>query len=204
MNLSVKNILIGLAILFFIASVVTANVYIGKYKKEKAAKERVQENQAQLMKENADYKKITLTDKEFKQTMTKKVDSLLVLWKIKPKNVTTVIERHYYHSDTTSHTIQTDPVITPDGSKLYPFIDTSSCFKIGGHVELFMDFAPTVTINKREYSNLATSVGYIYRPYHFLFIKYGPWKGDLRTANTCGSETTKQIDIIKTGKRKLK
>jgi hypothetical protein len=192
-----KYIAIGILVLLLGAAAVTANVYIKKYKAEKTDNLRLKENQSQILQENADYKKVTLTDKEFKQTITRKVDSLLAANKIKPKRVTGVIERFYYYRDTSYKYITPDPVILPDGTKDYPFIDTSHCFTIGGSLKVLTNLQPAVIINQREYRNVSTDIAYIERPYRFLFIKYGPWKARLKSVNTCGSETVKEIEVLK-------
>ena len=194
---------IGIALLFASLSVMYT-IERDKRIKEQAARERLQKNQEELLKENGTLRKITLTDEEFKKTITKKIDSLIKVAGIKPKYVTNVIERHYYHSDTSSHEIPTQPDYQ-DGNKVYSFNDTSSCFTIGGYVRTFIAADPIVTINNRKFENPSVSIGYIERSRKFLgLIPYGPWKGETWQTSKCGVEETKEIQIIKKKRMRVK
>jgi hypothetical protein len=187
---------IGAAVLILVLTGLWYSEHNAKLK-ERAEKERLERNQEQLLNENAEYRKVTLTDDEFKKAITRKVDSLLKEMKLKPKFVTNVIENHYYHGDTSSHTLPTTPQ-TYDGYKVYTFNDTASCFKIGGFVRTFLTGDPLVTINQRKFNNESTQIDYIRRSHKFLgIIPYGPWKGEAQIFNTCGTTETREIIVLK-------
>lgn len=190
-----KNYLIAAAVVFLIVSVVAANYYYKKYVFEKAEKERLRENQEQLLAENTDYKLIKQSVDEFKKTMSIKVDSILAAEKIKPRRVERIIERHYVYRDTSYQSHAPDPVVAGQDT-VYPFEDNKDCFTVKGFMQV-RDLRPLVTITDRLFENKSIDIAYIEREKKFLWFRVGKWKGRLKTSNTCGETTTKEIEIIK-------
>jgi hypothetical protein len=191
----VKPYLIGLAIVIFLSAVGSAKLFYSKYLTEKAQKERLCENQEQLLAQNTGYSQIKQTLEEFKKTMSAKVDSILTAEKIKPRQVTNVVERHYFYRDTSYNTHSPQPVITPSG-EIFPFTDIKDCFKIEGYMQM-KDLRPSVTITGRQFENNSVDISYIKRAHKFWFISYGKWKAKLKSVNQCGENTTKEIEVIK-------
>ena len=186
--------IIGLAILL-LAAAGSAALLQKKYQKEKANKERLEENQRQLLKEKADFVLLKQTIEEFKQTISAKVDSVIKAEKIKPKNVERIIERHFFYRDTSYHTYTPGPVVVGDAT-VYPFTDIKDCFTVKGFMEI-VDKMPAVTITDRRFDNVSTDIAYIEREKKFLGIRFGKFRGRLKTINQCGSTTTKEIEVIK-------
>jgi len=194
--MKLKSIIIGIAILIVASAFVTANILIKQNKKLKSEIARVQSNNFQLMAENRKQINLELSFKEFKQSMTIKIDSILKASKIKAKNVTSITERYFYYRDTSYSSIRPDPVITPSG-KIYPVDYKKDCFSFKGFMIVDTLLRPALIITDRKFENNTVDVGYIYRPKKFLGIRFGKWKGDLKSVSDCGDEKTKQIDIIK-------
>lgn len=190
-----KNYLIAAAVVFLIAAVVAANYYYSKYVFEKAEKERLRENQEQLLAENTDYKLIKQSLDEFKTTMSVKVDSILTAEKIRPKRVERIIERHYVYRDTSYQAQAPEPVVAGRDT-IYPFVDIKDCFTVTGFLQV-KALQPLVTITARLFENSSTDIAYIEREKKFLWWRIGKWKGRLKTINTCGETTTKEIEIVK-------
>lgn len=192
---NLKLYLIGIAILFVASAFVTANILIKQNKKLKAEVQRVQNNNFQLMAENRDNVNLQLSFKEFKQSVSTKIDSLLKVFKIALKEVKTVTVTNNYYIDSSKTIIRPIPVIS-NIDTLYPFIDTKDCFTIAGIMKVVND-RPELTIQKREFKNEITLIGYEKRPHHFWFIKWGKKETFIESSSECGETTVKQIDIIK-------
>lgn len=190
-----KTYLIAGLLVLLLAAAGSATVYQQKYKKQKEERERLEENQAQLLKEKADYTLIKQSIEEFKETISARVDSALRANRIKPKQVERIVERHYYYRDTSYITHVPEPVVVNDVT-IYPFTDIKDCFTIKGFMEL-RDSRPAVTITERKFENNSVDIAFIEREKRFLGIRFGKWKGRLKTINKCGETTTKEIQIIK-------
>jgi hypothetical protein len=190
-----KNYLLAGLIVLLVAAAGSAVVYQQKYQKQKANRERLEENQAQLLKEKANYILIKQSLDEFKATISARVDSVLRADRIKPKQVERIVERHFYYRDTSYVTHVPDPVVV-DNTTIYPFTDLKDCFTIRGFMEL-RDAKPAVTITDRKFENSSVDIAYIEREKKFLGIRFGRWKGRLKTINQCGATTTKEIEIVK-------
>jgi len=163
--------------------------------REKKDRERLQYNQTQLLQENQKYIKITQSLDEFKKGITARLDSMLKADKIKPRQVTNVIERTYYYRDTSHDIISPLPVITPSG-ELFPFTDVKDCFTISGYLAL-KDQRPILTITDRQFDNTSIDIAYLEREKKFWFIRYGKWRAKLKQSNRCGSSCIKEIEVIK-------
>jgi hypothetical protein len=191
----IKIWLIISGVVTFILFVAAAKIYYDKYQNEKEEKERLRENQEQLLAEKTGYSLIKQSLDEFKKTIGAKVDSILTAEKIKPKRVTNVVERHYFYRDTSFHSYSPQPIITREG-EIFPFTDIKDCFKIEGYMQM-KDLRPSVTITDRHFENNSIDISYISREKKFWFISYGSWKAKLKSVNQCGETTTKEIEVIK-------
>jgi hypothetical protein len=165
--------------------------------KEKADRERLQYNQQQFMNDSLQYKKFNLSLEEFKKSLTHKLDSTLKAEKIKPKQVTSIIEKHYIYRDTSYTAIKPKPVTTETGD-IFPFSNEKDCFRIDGYMQVF-DKQPALIITNREFKNNSIDIAYIQREKKFWFIRYGKWRAQLLQKNSCpnSSSITKEIEVIK-------
>lgn len=191
----IKILLITVIAAIFIGAIASANYYYNKYTDEKTNRERLEENQNQYLQQDSKYVRLEQKLEEFINTMTPKVDSILMAEKIKPRNVTNVIERHFVYRDTSYNSYTPEPIKTIDGI-VFPFIDIKDCIRVDGYVKVD-DLRPTVTITNREFQNSSIDIGYIKREKKFWFINYGKWRAKLKTVNQCGETTTKEIKVIK-------
>jgi len=194
MNKLKLYLIIG-AVIIVASAFVTANILIKQNKKLKAEIERAQGNNLQLMAENRDNVNLQLSFKEFKQSVSTKIDSLIKVSKIALKEVKTVTVTNNYYIDSSRTIIRPIPVIS-NNDTIYPFIDTKDCFTIAGIMKIVND-RPELTIQKREFKNETTVIGYQKRPHKFLFFKWGKKETFITSSSDCGETTTKQIDIIK-------
>ena len=191
----IKLYLIIGAVIIVASAFVTANILIAQNKKLKAEIERVQGNNLQLMAENRDNVNLQLSFKEFKQSVSTKIDSLIRVSKIALKEVKEVTITNNYYIDSSRVIIRPIPVIS-NNDTIYPFIDTKDCFTIAGIMKIVND-RPELTIQKREFKNEITVIGYQKRPHHFWFIRWGKKETFITSSSDCGETTTKRIDIIK-------
>jgi len=196
MMAKIKWYLIGAAILLFLALVFTLNIEHNRRVREQVRADRLEENQRQYLIDSLKYIKLTQTVREFKETLSRKLDSILAVSKIKPRQVTGVIERHYYYRDTSYSHYAPVPLET-DSGKIYPFLDLKDCFRFEGFMKNDKNLQPELTVTKREFINNSIDVAYLERPYKFLFIKWGRWKAKLKSVNQCGDATIKEIEVIK-------
>ena len=134
---------------------------------------------------------VLLTFSEFKDQMSERLDSILKVAKIKPKQVQEItnVTNNYFNSDTTI----IRPVLR---DSIYPFIDVKDCFTIGGYLRVIND-KPELAITERKFDNEIDIIGYWHRPHKFLFIKYGKRQYDINGVAKCGDVKVSQIKIIK-------
>lgn len=141
-------------------------------------------------------KLLNLKIDEVKELQGLKMDSILEVAKIKPKNVTQYIESKeiYNYKDTTI------TLVTRRDSSSYAFLDTIGCIKVKGIVKL-SDSIPEVSITNKSYESNAYYVFHNERqPYKFLFWKWsllGKRKGELDIFSDCGKITATNLQIIK-------
>ena len=179
---------------FLIASVVTANVLIKQNRKLKAEILRVQTNNFQLMAENRDNVNLTLSFKEFKASMSTKIDSILKVAEIASKAVKTVTTINNYYIDSSKTIIRPDPVISKTDTT-YPFIDIKDCFSVKGFMQVVND-RPELTIQERKFDNEINVIVHNKRPHKFWFIRWGRWQHFLKLYSECEKDTIKVDKLI--------
>lgn len=145
----VKAIIIGIIVLLFFSMGVTIQVLNRKYKAEKADRERLWANNLNLTAENRQYSNLQYTLKEFKASMSTKIDSILKVAEIASKQVKTVTTINNYYIDSSKTIIKPEAVMSKTDT-IYPFVDTKNCFTIAGYMKIVSD-KPELTIQKREY-----------------------------------------------------
>jgi hypothetical protein len=190
-----KPILIGVAFIVIIILGETIKHYRTLYKYEKAEKERLKENQRQYLNDSLRIVRLEMKLDEFVATINPKVEDILKESKIKAKNVTSVVERHFVYRDTSYKSYKPQPVQTPKGI-VYPFTDIKDCFTVKGFV-VMDSLRPVIAITDRKFENNTIDIAYVKRAKKFLGIPYGKWKGQLKSKGDCGSEKIKSIEIIK-------
>ncbi len=191
----VKIYLIIAGIVIIASAFVTANILIKQNRKLKIEIARVQANNMQLMSENMANINLNVSFKEFKQSVSNKIDSLLKVSEIALKQVKTVTITNNYYIDSSKTIIKPVPIISKNDT-IYPFIDIKDCFLIGGFMKVRNDF-PELVINKREFKNETTIIGYEKRPHKFLFFRWGKKETYIESHSDCGGSETRQINIIK-------
>jgi hypothetical protein len=172
--------------------VIALNIYRTKFLQEQMRAERLALNQAQLINESSNYKRLYLTQKEFTVGKDARIDSLLAELKVKPKQVTRYVERWHYSVDTI---VRIDTLIVLPDNYTWPFADTTNCFMFAGNIKIGQEVI--MEVNRREYTNKTTEVAYLERSKRFLGIKYGPFVARLYVKNTCGGDIVKDIEVIK-------
>jgi hypothetical protein len=193
--MKLKTYLIIAAILVIVAAFVGFNILYNQNQILKADKVRLERNQEALLMENRDNYQLELSLKEFKSTMSKKIDSILKVAEIASKQVKTVTEIHNYYIDSSKTVIQPAPVISKTDTT-YPFTDTKGCIGIEGYL-MSKKNIPSLTITKKTYSGDIALIGYWQRPHKIWFIKYGKKENTIQAFPECGTAIIKQIEIIK-------
>jgi hypothetical protein len=191
----IKLYLIGFAVVFVLTLALIVKVQRDKIAEQKAEITRVQGNNLQLMSENRDNINLQLTLREFKQSMSTKIDSILKVAEIASKQVKTVTITNTYYIDSSKTIIRPEPVISKNDTT-YPFIDTKDCFIIGGFMKVVNE-RPELVINRREFKNEVTLIGYEKRPHKFWFIRWGKKEYFISNSSDCGKSEVKQIQIVK-------
>lgn len=191
----IKIYLIAAGIVLVLAFVVSWNIEHQGRIRERERANRLAENQRQMLDDSIKYAKLTLSLNEFKKSMSHKVDSILDAMRIKAKQVTSVVERHYYYHNSDTLFYRPNAVETDTG-RLYPFVDVKDCFTFAGFMEVNNN-RPELSVTKREFNNNSVDIAYLERPHKFLFIHWGKWRAKLKSVNQCGDATIKEIQVIK-------
>ena len=190
------KLIILIAVIVLIGALASGlQIYFKKYKAEKADKERLSLNNMQLMAENRQNIDLKLTLKEFKASMSTKIDSILKVAEIASKQVKTITVNNTYYIDSSKTVIRPEPEIS-NSDTTYPFIDIKDCFTVGGYMKIQND-RPELVINKREFKNEVTIVGYEKRPHKIWFVRWGKKQTYIETSSDCGETKTTQIEIVK-------
>lgn len=193
--MKIKTYLTIFALLIVASAFVTANILIKQNKELKKEIARVQNNNVQLMAENRRNTNLELSFKEFKKSVSTKIDSLLKVSEIALKEVKQVTVTNNYYIDSSKTIIRPLPVVE-NKDTIYPFIDIKDCFTIAGNMRV-VNNRPELTIQKRAYDNETTTIGFERRPHKFWFIRWGKKETFITSSSKCGETTTKRIDIFK-------
>jgi hypothetical protein len=193
--MKIKTILFiaGAVLLFGFA--VWFNALITQNKILRADKLRLQTNQDQLLQENAKVTQLELSLKEFRSSMSGKIDSILKVAEIAAKQVKTVTEIHNYYIDSSRTVIQPAPVISKSDTT-YPFVDQKGCIGVEG-ILMSKKNVPSLILTKKIYSGDIALIGYWQRPHKFWFIHYGKKENIIQAFPECGNVIVKKIDIVK-------
>jgi hypothetical protein len=190
-----KTILIIAGAVLVVGLAIWFNALITQNKILKADKLRLENNQDQLLQENAKVTQLDLSLKEFRSSMSRKIDSILKVTEIASKQVKTVTEIHNYYTDSSRVIIQPASVISKTDTT-YPFIDTKGCIGIEG-VLMSKKNVPSLILTKKTYSGDIALIGYWQRPKKFWFIKYGKKENTIQAFPECGNVIVKKIEIVK-------
>lgn len=194
MQLKTDLILIGI----ILALIISMSVLFQINRNNRRELIRWKTNYSELDKKySGDLSYIKLTVDEFKESSNKKIDSILIAAKIKPKqlnNFTTIINNY---SDTSDVKVPVEEI----SDSLYEFADTLTCMKISGLVDVSKDI-PVVTITDRRYDNNIYYMQYTERnKYRFLGLwkwrLFGKKESKIQIFSECGVVNANRIDIVK-------
>ena len=192
---NLKLILIGLAIMIVASAFVSSGLLLKQNKKLKSQNTRLQNNNFNLLSSKIKNINLELTLKEFKASMSGKIDSVLKVAEINSKQVKTVTTINNYYIDSSRTIIRPEPVISKTDTT-YPFIDIKDCFSISGFMQVVND-RPELTIQERKFDNEINVIVHNKRPHKFWFIRYGKREMKIDGVSDCGDVKIKQINIIK-------
>lgn len=186
------KLIILIAVIILIGSLASGlQIFYKKYQSEKANRERLFNNNIQLMAEKRHQLALIYTKDEFIEVISDSLRNALDELKIKPKEVTKIIYRTITDIDTVDR-----PVYVDYRKTHWMIADTGQCFTWSGMAFLSDTILKVTRIN---FNYLNNSVDYFYqsRPKKFLFIRYG--KKKIRQVNIpeCGFISEKTIEIIK-------
>lgn len=190
---TIKNWLIGGAILIVIAAFVTVNIQSRKIKALKAENERVTNNNDQLMAANSNNVALILKKDEFIGQLSDSTRNLLKSLKIAPKKVVEIIEK----TVTIRDTIIKEVPVTTVGPNFWKISDKDKCFDWRADARLIKD---SLKINRTffTYHNKTTDVFSKKLVFKFLFIKiYSGKKIIQNSVSECGESKQRTITVIK-------
>jgi hypothetical protein len=184
----------GLAVLI-VGMAIAVNVLLASNKKMKAKIDRQENTITQLQNDTASYRHFEADLKEFQQLITPRLDSLMKMAKIKPKQVTNVtnINNTYINNDTT---VITPPATITDKDTTYHFVDTKECFKVAGYM-LVKENKPSLVITERSFINNIAVIAYWKRTHKFLGIQFGKKIHTGSAFSDCGEIKVDDIKVLK-------
>lgn len=168
-------------------------VNIKKYKAEKANRERLWNNNMQLIGENRSQINLVYTQKEWIRKVSAKYDSVLNVLKIVPKQVTKIVEKTVTVTDTVEKRV---PVFIA-GQNFWKIKDSGPCFKWQADAFLKED---SLEINRTlfDYKNKTIDVFSRKLKCKFLFFKfYSRKEVVMQSVSECGDSYTKTVSIIR-------
>jgi hypothetical protein len=187
-----KLILIGAGIVLVL--LITLGVSFRIIHQQKLTLARLEHNQAVLLnKVDSMNTRITLSQKEFKSTISHQLDSVLDARGLKRSQIqeVTYVKNYYINHDTTI----VKPVEVIQGrDTIFPFTDIKDCFTIGGYMRVIQN-QPALTITTRKFDDETTIIGYWKRPHKFWFINWGKKENFVESSTKCGTVKVQQINI---------
>jgi hypothetical protein len=187
-----KWYLIAAGVLILISFTIWFNIVLKQNKTLKLENNRLSNNQTALIARNSNYEKLVLTYKEAQRQNIIRIDSLSKLIKVKPKEITKVVEKTIVQLDTVERLIQTN-IITKDVWKLS---DSGKCFEWGGIAKL-IDDSLKVTRTLFNYHNKTDDIFWEHRKFNFWFIHLGKKQTYQQSTSECGTSKTIEINIIR-------
>jgi len=189
----IKLVGIITVVVFLIASVVTANIYIKKFKYEKARADRLFNNNIELAAKDRHNTALIYSKDEFARVMTDSLKSALKQLKIRPKTVTKIVEKEVkVYID-----VPVEVPVKVLGKDIWSISDSDKCFTWSGVARLQND-SLNVTREKFTYNNTTTDYFYRKLKFKFLFVRiYSRKEIDQKSVSECGESFEKTITVIK-------
>lgn len=186
--MKIKTIGILILIAFFIASVVTSNVYIKKYQKEKLKKEAAESTVFQLLDNKNSYITANLALKKALQLTSLKVDSLAGKLSIKPKNIVKIVYKEIIQHDT----IKKEVPVYIIGKDSWTIEDIDKCFTYRANAYLWND-SLNVERTSFNYNNTVYDIFWWKRK----FPIFGRKRFYQESRPECGTSFTKEVIFTK-------
>jgi hypothetical protein len=167
------------------------NHFIAKYQDEKANRERLWNNNMELMALNRTQTNLVLTKDEFIKVLTDSTAALLNRLKIAPKQVTKIIEK----TVTVTDTIEKPVPVFIVGQNFWKIKDSGPCFKWQADAFLRDD---SLQINRTlfDYKNKTIDVFSRQLKGRFLFFKfYSRKEVVMQSVSECGESYTKTVEV---------
>jgi len=189
---NIKLYIIGFAVVFLMATVVTVNIQARKIKRMKAENTRLENNWKSEVVLNDDLRVFNLKEKELSEQLRHERDSLAKALQIKPKQIEKIITITNTIIDTVFKAIPATLIL----KDTWTIHDSSKCFKWHGIAQICED---TLLVHRTlfEYNNKTTETFYKIRPHKFLFCKFGRWIYRQKISSDCGTTEEKIINFIK-------
>ena len=187
-----KWYLVAFGVLCLMAFTIWLNVILKQNKTYKLENARLNSNQVVLLARASNYEKLVLTYREAEKQNLIRFDSLAKLLKIKPKEITKIVEKTIVQTDTVDHLIPVDVI----GKDTWLISDKDKCFEWSGVARL-KDDSLNVTRTLFNYHNKTDDVFWEHRKYKFLGIRFGKKQTFQQTVSECGNAQTIEISILK-------
>jgi hypothetical protein len=187
-----KLYLYGLIVLILIAGFFTIKYLVKENQKYRSDNYRLETNQLQILSDATQQTELYLKQKEVTGKIKRERDSLALIVKVKPKQVTKIVV-----IDNSIHdTVRVDVPVNIIGKNEWKIRDSTKCLKIVYNAKLIGD-SLFVKRELLEYDNNPVQIFYRERPHKFLFIKFGKWQYKQVTKTKCEEPKTEIINFTK-------
>lgn len=187
-----KLYLIAFIVLLLISAFFTVKILIKENKAHEKEIIRLENNQFQTLSDNLQQTELTLKQNEVIGRIKKERDSLALIVKVKPKQITKIITIDNSTHDTTRVPVEINLL----DKNTWMLIDSGECFKYVS--KLILEGSDIIGERQLfEYNNKTIQTFYKMRPYKFLFIRFGRWQYKQVIDSKCGEQSIKTINFVK-------
>lgn len=187
-----KLILIGFSVCLLFGLVATVNIQIKLIKKHKADICRLENNQTEMLKQNAITTDLNVKLSEVNGRLKAQRDSIARALQIKPKEIEKLVYITQYVRDTIDHPVY----IIQSAKNHWTLTDSARCYIWKGEAFLH-DNNMSIVRTDFTYLNKTTETFYKKKPHKFLFIRYGKTKYLKQVDSDCGQSYITTISFTK-------
>lgn len=183
-------VLIGIIILS-VASLIIV-IQAGKINRLEMDNLRISNNLLQVLSDSSEITFLRLKKNEVIGRYKKERDSVLMLLKIRPKEIIRIVTNTITEVDTVFKEV---PVLVTGPDRWF-VSDTGKCHIWSGNVFL-QDTSMNLLRTNFQYNNDIQIVNYKERPHRLWFIRWGRWIYKQDVSSRCGESYTKEVEFVK-------
>ena len=189
--MKIKTVIIALVVIFITGLLFKVRIQSGRIDRLETDNTRMDSNIRNLLYENIQITNLVLSQREVTGKVKRERDSLALIVKVKPKQITKIV--------TITNTVHdTIPVPVPSiitGVDKWFITDSGNCWKWAANAFKQGD-SLKVERTLFEYNNKTTQTFYKKAP-HIWFIRIGKWRYLQRISSNCGEPKLQSIEFIK-------